>query len=73
MLKKRTVQVSLAIERQTPACMLRQRMKHMIQKPNSRIYSNSLALGGLGSVALGAAEELRVCVSGEFAAVKVDG
>jgi hypothetical protein len=66
------VEISLAIERQTPARMLCQRVQHMIQKSNTRINSYGLAFRSLRSMALSPIHKLAVRVGREFSSVQID-
>ena len=66
------MKVTLAVQSQTPASMLSQSMKHVVEETNSCVDSNLLGLAGLGSMAIIVVEKTGIGVRREIAAVKVE-
>lgn len=65
------MKIALAVQSKTPAGVLSQSMKHMVEEPNACVDSNLLRLASLGSMVITVVEKTRVSVWGEIAAVEV--
>lgn len=68
----RTMEITLAVQSQTPAGVLGQGVEHVIEEANAGVDGNLLRLAGLGSVALLVAEQAGVGVGREIAAIEVE-
>lgn len=70
---KRTVQIALAVDGQTPAGVLGQRVEHVVEEANARVEGNALRLAALRGVRIVGFEQAGVCVGRKCAAVNVEG
>ena len=68
-----TVKITLTPECQTPPSMLRQRMQHVVQKSNTGVYADRLALRGLARMALQGRNEALVNALGKGTPIDIDG
>jgi len=68
------MQISLALDGQTPARVLGEGVQHVVQEADARVHADGLGLAGLGGVAAAVlGEQPRVRVRGKRAAVEVEG
>lgn len=69
------MQISLALNGQTPSRVLGEGVQHVVEEPDARVHADGLGLAGLGGVATVAVlrEQPRVRVRGKRAAVEVEG